>query len=140
MNRIELLLLDGIFFVVHTLIILLNVFGGLFPKTRRLNLVCMSLTLFSWLVLGYWFGWGYCICTHWHWQVRQALGIHDQAETYNQLLVYKLTGWLPNATLTANVSVGALLFAIMVQVVTTFSERRKRIAAKGQNTDFNSAS
>jgi hypothetical protein len=33
------------------------------------------LTASSWLVLGYFYGLGYCFLTDWHWQVKRALGV-----------------------------------------------------------------
>lgn len=52
----------------------------------------MTLTAFSWFLLGIWYGWGYCFCTDWHWQVREALGYHDRSTSYIHLLLLKLTG------------------------------------------------
>jgi len=35
----------------------------------------LLLTAFSWFVLGIWYGWGYCVCTDWHYMVlRDELG------------------------------------------------------------------
>jgi hypothetical protein len=84
--------LNVFFFVFHTALILFNVLGWISPKTRRLNLITLLLTAFSWFVLGIWFGWGYCFCTDWHWQVREHLGYHDQTNSYNHFLLLKLTG------------------------------------------------
>lgn len=66
--------------------------GWAFRKTRKLHLVTMLLTAFSWFVLGIWHGWGYCLCTDWHWAIREKLGIHDRSASYIHFLVFKLTG------------------------------------------------
>jgi len=84
--------LNTFFFFFHTSLILFNMVGWIFPKTRKLNLLTLLLTAFSWFVLGAWFGWGYCFCTDWHWQVREHLGVHDQTNSYNHFLILKLTG------------------------------------------------
>ncbi|NNM93980.1 MAG: DUF2784 family protein [Bacteroidia bacterium] len=84
--------LNYFFFVFHTALILFNTFGYLFEKTRRLNLITLSLTAFSWFVLGIWYGWGFCFCTEWHWQVREHLGIFDNDASYIQFLARRLTG------------------------------------------------
>jgi hypothetical protein len=84
--------LNYFFFVFHTAFTLFNSTGWLFKKTRKWNLITLSLTAFSWFVLGIWYGWGYCFCTHWHWLVREKLGYHDQQTSYIQFLVLKLTG------------------------------------------------
>jgi hypothetical protein len=64
----------------------------MFRKTRKWNLITLLLTAFSWFVLGIWYGWGYCFCTDWHWQVRNQLGYHDETNSYIQFLAQKLTG------------------------------------------------
>ena len=84
--------LNIFFFVFHTAFTLFNVVGWIFKKTRKLHLVTMLLTAFSWFVLGIWLGWGYCFCTDWHWIVRRKLGYHDRSNSYIHFLILKLTG------------------------------------------------
>ena len=84
--------LNYFFFVFHTALILFNSFGYIPKKTRRLNLITLVLTAFSWFVLGIWYGWGYCVCTDWHWRVREHLGFHDMDNSYTHFLAFKLTG------------------------------------------------
>lgn len=67
-------LLDLFFYWFHICIILLNSFGFIFPKTRRLHFWVIHLTLFSWIVLGYNYGWGYCFLTDWHYDILYKLG------------------------------------------------------------------
>ena len=88
-----LMALDGGFWVFHTLLIFFNILGWAWKRTRRWNLLTLGLTMASWLLMGLWKGIGYCICTDWHFKVRGALGIHDNADSYLQLLVGKLSGW-----------------------------------------------
>lgn len=85
-------LLNYFFFAFHTALIFFNTFGWIFHKTRKWNLITLLLTAFSWFVLGIWYGWGYCVCTDWHWQERERLGYHDTSNSYIQFLVQKLTG------------------------------------------------
>lgn len=83
--------LNYFFFVFHTVILLFNTFGYIPKKTRKWNLVMLLLTSFSWFVLGIWYGWGYCVCTEWHWKVREHLGMYD-TDSYTHMLALKLTG------------------------------------------------
>ena len=85
-------MLNVFFFGFHTLIILFNVFGWMVPKWRLAHFIVLGLTAFSWFVLGIWYGWGYCFCTDWHWQVRELLGYHDMSPSYIHFLILKLTG------------------------------------------------
>lgn len=83
--------LNGFFFVFHTAFTLFNMTGWAFRKTRKLHLLTLFLTAFSWFVLGIWYGWGYCFCTDWHWAVREKLGYHDDSRSYIHFLLRKLT-------------------------------------------------
>jgi hypothetical protein len=84
--------LNIFFFVFHTIFTVFNITGWVFSATRKWNLLTLSLTAFSWFVLGIWYGWGYCFCTDWHWQVRSALGYVDKSNSYIHFLLLKLTG------------------------------------------------
>ena len=79
MSETLLKILNLFFFGFHTVLILFNIFGWLIPRWRLANLITLSLTAFSWFVLGIWYGWGYCFCTDWHWQIREMLGLPDDA-------------------------------------------------------------
>lgn len=84
--------LDIFFFCFHTSLILFNVFGWMFSRTRKWNLLTLTITAFSWFVFGIWYGWGYCFCTDWHWAVREHLGFTDMSHSYNHFLLLQLTG------------------------------------------------
>jgi hypothetical protein len=84
--------LNAFFISFHTGLILFNLFGWIWKKTRMINLFTLLLTLFSWVVLGIWYGWGYCPCTDWHWKVRRNLGHVDMPSSYIKFLADKLTG------------------------------------------------
>jgi hypothetical protein len=96
--------LDVFFIVFHTALIMFNVTGWAFAKLRKYNLITLLLTAFSWFGLGICYGWGYCFCTDWHWQVRHQLGYTDQSDSYIAFLIQKLTGivlpsaWVDTAT------------------------------------------
>ena len=109
--------LNFFFFVFHTVFTFFNITGWAFRKTRRLNLVTLLLTAFSWFVLGIWYGWGYCFCTDWHWQVREKLGYHDQRQSYIQFLVYKLTGKLFNEELVNYTTLIVFLLSLALSIL-----------------------
>jgi hypothetical protein len=79
------------FFVVHTVWICFTCIGWLWRRTRPLQLAMVLATALSWFGLGLRYGWGYCPCTDWHWQVRARLGFNDPP-SYVQLLIRQLTG------------------------------------------------
>jgi hypothetical protein len=84
--------LNIFFFVFHTAFTLFNITGWVFKATRKWNLITLLLTGCSWFIAGIWYGWGYCVCTDWHWQVRRHLGYCDEETSYIQFLLQKLTG------------------------------------------------
>ena len=84
--------LNGFFIVFHTVWMGFNCAGWAWRKTRRLHLATTLLTMGSWFILGIWYGWGYCVCTDWHWQIRRALGYRDGNQSYTHLLLLRLTG------------------------------------------------
>ena len=63
-------ILDIFFVVFHSSLVLFNLFGWLWRKTRVINLVTLSLTGASWLFLGMIYGSpGYCPLTDWHFNI-----------------------------------------------------------------------
>ena len=119
-------LLNIFFFVFHTAFTLFNLFGWLWMKARRAHLVTMGLTAFSWLVLGIWYGWGYCLCTDWHWQVREAMGLYDRSNSYIHFLLLQLTGYDFNPKLVDNIVLICFLLAMVLTVWLNVRDRVKR--------------
>ena len=66
--------MDDLFFWLHIVVICFNLIGWIWVKTRKLHLVVLSATLFSWIVLGIKYGLGYCFLTDWHWEIKRNLG------------------------------------------------------------------
>jgi hypothetical protein len=62
-------------------------------------------------------------------QIRRQMGIHDDAQTYIQLMVQKLTGWLPPADLTMKIT--GIVFAISVVGSVTWNVLDARAKKKG---------
>ena len=83
---------DWFFLIFHTLWTLFNITGWMFRKTRKIHLITMSLTAFSWFVLGLRYGIGLCVCTEWHWQIRALMNKPIRSRSYIQFLIRELTG------------------------------------------------
>lgn len=117
------------FYAFHTVLILFNLFGWLHPRTRKLNLISLLVTFGSWLILGFWKGWGYCFLTDWHYQVLRALGESNIPTSYITFLVRKITGWTPNAQIVNLLTVGfavlALICSLWVNLRSRHPEKRK---------------
>ena len=87
MDKLLLIVLDKFFIFFHTLLILFNLFGWVWKQTRKLNLIILLLVAFSWLVLGIWYGIGYCPLTDLHWNIKINLGQTDLPNSYIKYLV-----------------------------------------------------
>ncbi|MDH3649879.1 MAG: DUF2784 domain-containing protein [Saprospiraceae bacterium] len=79
---IVLTFLDISLTILHGIIILFNLIGWIWKKTRRFHLIILLMTITSWLVLGAWHGLGYCFLTDWHWQVKGQLGEHGLPNSF----------------------------------------------------------
>lgn len=117
---------DLFFFVFHTTLILFNIFGWAFKRFRRYNLITLLLTAASWFILGIWYGWGYCLCTDWHWTVRAKLGYVDNTNSYIDLLIMKITGQELNDALIDNATAGVFLASIVLSVWLNIRDYRDR--------------
>jgi hypothetical protein len=116
MHGVLLKILDVLFFGFHSVFILFNVFGWIVPRWRRLHLFALLITAFSWFGLGIWFGWGYCLCTDWHWQIREQLGYQDMSSSYVHFLIFKLTGFDLSVQLVDTVTVAVFFIALAISL------------------------
>ena len=121
-------LLNIAFFVGHNLLIAFNLAGWIWPRTRKWHLVTLGATLFSWLVMGYWRGWGYCLCADWHFQIRRQLGIHQGESSYTELLFNQIPGVTVTRHFSNVVTVSTLLLILIATSVVWIRAARKQIS------------
>ena len=90
--------LDYFFLVFHSSLVIFNITGWAWKRTRRIHLIAIGLTILSWFGLGIFYGWGYCFCTDWHWEIKRILGETNLPNSYIKYYVDKLTGfsWDPS--------------------------------------------
>ncbi|MEX0601222.1 MAG: DUF2784 domain-containing protein [Rhodothermales bacterium] len=119
--------LDIAFLVVHTALTVFNLTGWMWEKTRRVHLAMMGLTLLSWFGLGVFYGWGYCPCTDWHWEVKRRLGETDLPASYVKYYLDLATGisWDAAFVNAGVLALGLAAFAASVYV-NLVAERRRR--------------
>jgi len=118
-----LVFLNIFFFVFHTVLIVFNLFGWVWKRTRLANLITLGATAFSWFILGIWYGFGYCPSTQWHWQVRLKLGYTIDTYSYTKFLVDTMTGLDMNAKLVDTMTVILFLLALSASVFTNIKQR-----------------
>jgi len=118
--------LDIFFLIFHTLIIFFNLFGWIWKKTRKANLIALSLTAFSWFVLGFWYGFGYCVCVDWHWRVKMKLGEAHLPDSYIKYLLDLMTGMDWHTALVDSLTFACFFSALFASVFLNAKDWRRR--------------
>jgi hypothetical protein len=125
-DRILLQALDIFFLSFHSLMTAFNALGWIWRRTRPLHQLALFLTAFSWVALGYFYGWGYCFLTEWHWQVRRAMDNPIDSPSYTDFLIQELTGLRLPIAWVDNLTLGVVLFALVMNILLTLRDRRKK--------------
>lgn len=68
--------------VLHTFVLFFVCFGWTSKKIRKYHLIVLGLVLLSWIGLGYWYGFGYCVLTDVHWKIKNTLGETDLPSSF----------------------------------------------------------
>lgn len=120
------LLLDWFFTLLHLVIIGFNLLGWIWPSTRKLHLIVVALTLGCWLILGIWYGLGYCPITDWQWQIKEKLGEVNLPNSFIKYYADKISGQDISSLFIDIVTGVSFTLAIMMTIYVNFI-RRKRI-------------
>jgi hypothetical protein len=108
--------LDIFFTVFHTSLVVFNLFGWIWKLTRRLNLICLLLTAGSWVILGIFYGFGYCPLTDWHFSILTKLGYTDLPTSYLSFLFTRLTGLPIDQSLVDALTLWGLVLALIMSL------------------------
>jgi hypothetical protein len=120
-------ILDIFFLVFHSSVIIFSLFGWIWRKTRKLNLIILALIGSSWLFLGLIVGVpGYCPLTDWHFSVLEKLGRTDLPNSYVKYLADRITGLDFNAHLVDQVTLYTYLAALIPSIVLNVRDMMKR--------------
>ena len=87
------LFLDFFFVIFHSSLIFFVLIGWVWKSIRAAHLAVVTLIMGSWFGLGFFYGFGYCPCTDWHWQAKRNLGESDLPGSYLKYYADHLTGW-----------------------------------------------
>ena len=108
--------LDILLYSIHIAVIFANTFLWIWRKTRKIHLVIILATAFSWFVMGIWYGWGYCFLTDWEWDIKRKLGETDLPNSFIHYWVNRSMGLnIPAETLdilTAVIFAAALILSL----------------------------
>lgn len=84
-------LVDVLFTIIHLGFIIFILFGWIFKSMRRVHIVFVLLTAFSWFGCGLFYGFGYCPLTDYHWQIKLRLGEEDLPFSFITYIVQRWT-------------------------------------------------
>lgn len=108
---------DWVLTIMHIGITLFNLTGWAFPRLRRIHLASVALTLGSWLILGFFYGFGYCFLTDWHWDVKRQLGERGMPSSFIKYYLDILFQTdIPAATVDV-IAVAGLIIAVVMTVI-----------------------
>jgi hypothetical protein len=117
--------LDIFFVIFHTTLILFNLFGWIWKRTRKLNLIVLLLTGASWLFLGLLVGTlGYCPLTDWHFTILEKMGKTDLPNSYIKYLADRLTGSDLNASSVDDITLYSFLTALIISIILNLKDFR----------------
>ncbi len=117
--------LDIFYTFLHLALIGFNLFAWIWPKTRRWHLVTAGLTLLSWVLLGIWFGFGYCPITDWQWDVKAKLGETGLPNSFVKYFADKITGKDFPPSLVDNITLWTFVAAILLSVYYNFFYKKR---------------
>jgi hypothetical protein len=120
--------LDTFFLLFHSGLILFDLLAWIPRRTRRLHLLSMSLTVASWLGLGMCYGFGYCPCTDWHWQVKRRLGETHLPNSYVKYYLDAVTGGEWNSAVVDAVVVTVGILLLIVSLWANYRDWTRRTA------------
>jgi len=118
------IILDILFVVFHTALIIFNLFGWIWKKTRKANLITLLLTGASWFLLGIFYGIGFCPLTDWHWEVLEKLGKSGLPNSYITYLIHRLTGLTSNEQWVDAMTVGLFFLALFISLYMNLFRKR----------------
>ena len=119
-------LADTFFIIFHTALTLFNLFGWIWQKTRKLNLIILLLTGFSWFGLGIFYGIGYCPLTDWHYRVLRKMGESGLPNSYLKYLFDRFTGLDINSNFVEITTLLLFSLALFASIYFNFLRKKTR--------------
>lgn len=118
--------LDILLTLVHFVIVGFNLFAWIVPSLRKAHLVGVLITAGSWLILGIWFGWGYCPVTDWQWRIKEQLGETNLPGSFIKYYADKWSGRDFDAGLVNLLTSISFALAAVISVYVNFFLRKKK--------------
>ena len=118
-----LLFADYVLTLIHVLVVLCVVFGWVPKRTRRGHRWLVACTFMSWVALGPFYGFGYCVLTGWHWDIKGARGLKPETSSFIKWAIDSSTGWDAPAAWVNNATIGVFVVICLITPVLWWRER-----------------
>lgn len=124
-------LLDIFFVIFHTFLLLFNLTGWIWRRTRKINLVMLIITGASWSLLGWIVGVpGYCPLTDWHFNILSKLGRANLPDSYVKYLADRLTGADISQVFIDKLTLYSFLAALVISIFLNIKDLTGKIRKK----------
>ena len=120
-------ILNVIFHFLHLSMIMMNLTFWISYRTLWMAQLSVLVTLLSWFGFGYFYGFGYCFLTDWHWQIKEKLGQKNLPASYLKYVLDKVTGFEWDSGLVDKMAFAGIIFSFMgclIQTVRKFKKNR----------------
>ena len=118
--------LDYFFTLLHLVIVGFNLLGWIWSATRRAHFIVVVVTASCWLILGIWYGIGYCPITDWQWQLKESMGETNLPNSFIRYMVDKVSPVEISADTIDLLTAGGFAFAAFMSVYLNFFRRMPR--------------
>jgi hypothetical protein len=118
------MLLDYFFTLLHLVIIGFNLLGWIWPATRKAHFIVVVVTASCWLILGIWYGIGYCPITDWQWQLKESMGETNLPDSFIKYMVDKVSPLEVSAELIDILTAACFALAAFLSVYLNFFRRK----------------
>ena len=119
------LILDYLLTLLHLLIVGFNLLGWIWPATRKAHFIVVVVTASCWLILGIWYGVGYCPLTDWQWQVKEHLGEQGLPNSFIKYMVDKVSPVAVSSDTIDTLTAGGFAIAAFLSVYLNFLRKKK---------------
>ncbi|MFN2457986.1 MAG: DUF2784 domain-containing protein [Chitinophagaceae bacterium] len=119
-------LLDVLFTILHLAIIAFNLFGWIWPATRKAHFISIIATAASWFLLGIWFGMGYCPITDWQWDVKTKLGEQNLPASFIKYYADKIFNKNFSPSFINTITAVSFAVAALLSIVFNFLVRKRK--------------
>ena len=84
----------------------------------------VGLTVFSWIGLGFFYGFGYCFLTDWHWDVKRRLGESDLPASFIKYFADKFLNADFDAQMIDIITAGSFALVVLITTYVNFIQNR----------------